>query len=393
MAWTLVCTFLVIILYFTKTGELISRLWLGSWYLVCLVSFVALHFLIRYWFFCGIRHSSKRQNVLLFGSGSLAIKVIAALKQDQLNKYNIECVFDDDAVLIEQNFGDVPMKGSLLEGLTYIKEHRVSTLKSANDHAAEIWITLPMRRSRYLERLLSAVQDTTYSVHYVPDLTGLNLLNSRVSNLRGFNVFTLIDNPFNGIGLVSKMLQDKILAFLFLFISSPVMLLIAVLIKWESPGPVIFKQTRYGIDGKQIKVWKFRSMYTCENDVVQQARKDDARVTRVGRFIRRTSLDELPQFFNVLFGQMSLVGPRPHAVNHNEEYRGKIKGYMLRHKLKPGITGWAQVNGWRGETDALDKMEKRVEYDLFYIHHWSTLLDIKIILMTIKSVFMEDNAY
>lgn len=394
IAWSFVCTALVVTLYFTKTSELVSRFWLGSWYFTCMICFFCVHFLIRYWFFHGIKHSSNQKNVLLFGAGKLATKTVAALKQDRLNKYKIDCVFDDDAALIEENFSEASIKGSLLAGIKYIKKHQEPTLRNTNEqHAAEIWITLPMRKSRYLESLLNTVQDTTYSVHYVPDLTGVNLLNSRVTNVGDFNVFTLIDDPFKGVGLVSKMLQDKILALLLLFLAFPVMLVVALLIKLDSPGPVIFKQTRYGVDGKEIKVWKFRSMYSCEENVLRQARRDDARITPIGRFIRRTSLDELPQLFNVLFGQMSLVGPRPHAVNHNEEYRGKIRGYMMRHKLKPGITGWAQVNGWRGETDVLDKMEKRVECDLYYIRNWSTLFDLKIIFMTIKSIFIGSNAY
>ncbi|HHD2829853.1 TPA: exopolysaccharide biosynthesis polyprenyl glycosylphosphotransferase, partial [Klebsiella quasipneumoniae subsp. similipneumoniae] len=165
--------------------------------------------------------------------------------------------------------------------------------------------------------------------------------------------------------------EDIIVSLSILIVISPVLLIIACAVKFTSPGPVIFRQIRYGMDGKSIKVWKFRSMTVMENDHnVTQATKHDLRVTKVGRFLRRTSLDELPQFFNVLFGQMSVVGPRPHAVSHNEQYRTLIKGYMLRHKVKPGITGLAQINGWRGETDTLDKMQKRVEYDLLYIRNW-----------------------
>ncbi|EPZ1324553.1 exopolysaccharide biosynthesis polyprenyl glycosylphosphotransferase, partial [Escherichia coli] len=170
---------------------------------------------------------------------------------------------------------------------------------------------------------------------------------------------------------------------------SPILLIIACLIKLTSPGPIIFKQTRYGMDGKPIKVWKFRSMSVMENDnKVIQATKNDIRITKIGRLLRRTSLDELPQFFNVLFGGMSIVGPRPHAVAHNEQYRNLIEGYMLRHKVKPGITGWAQINGWRGETDTLEKMEKRVEFDLEYIREWSIWLDLKIIFLTIFKGFI-----
>jgi putative colanic acid biosynthesis UDP-glucose lipid carrier transferase len=189
-------------------------------------------------------------------------------------------------------------------------------------------------------------------------------------------------------------MEDIILSLFILLLISPLLIIISLAVKITSPGPVIFRQTRYGMDGKPIKVWKFRSMVVMENDTeVKQATKDDVRVTAVGKFLRRTSLDELPQFFNVLFGEMSIVGPRPHAVSHNEQYRSLIEGYMLRHKVKPGITGWAQINGWRGETDTLDKMEKRIEFDLEYIRSWSVWLDLKIIIMTIFKGFVNKSAY
>jgi putative colanic acid biosynthesis UDP-glucose lipid carrier transferase len=173
------------------------------------------------------------------------------------------------------------------------------------------------------------------------------------------------------------------------------MLVIAIAIKMTSKGPVIFKQDRYGLNGKRIKVYKFRSMTVCDNDdtVIQQASRFDIRVTKLGLFLRRTSLDELPQFINVLQGRMSVVGPRPHAVAHNEQYRKLIKGYMWRHKMKPGITGWAQINGWRGETDTIEKMKKRVEYDLEYIRRWSVWFDLKIVFLTVFKGFVDKNAY
>lgn len=217
---------------------------------------------------------------------------------------------------------------------------------------------------------------------------------SRTEEINGVPVVPLYESPLSGINMVFKRLEDIIVSLSILIVISPVLLIIACAVKFTSPGPVIFRQIRYGMDGKSIKVWKFRSMTVMENDNnVTQATKHDLRVTKVGKFLRRTSLDELPQFFNVLFGQMSVVGPRPHAVSHNEQYRTLIKGYMLRHKVKPGITGLAQVNGWRGETDTLDKMQKRVEYDLLYIRNWSIWLDLKIIFLTIFKGFVNKSAY
>ena len=191
-----------------------------------------------------------------------------------------------------------------------------------------------------------------------------------------------------------KRISDVVLASIILVLISPLLLAIAIGVKLSSPGPVVFRQKRNGLDGSEITVYKFRSMTTQDNDsVVVQARKDDVRITPFGAFLRRTSLDELPQFFNVLQGRMSIVGPRPHAVAHNEQYRELIKAYMVRHKVKPGITGWAQVNGLRGETETIDKMKARVEYDLEYLRNWSLGLDLQIIVRTVRVLFFDRNAY
>ncbi|HHE6269788.1 TPA: undecaprenyl-phosphate glucose phosphotransferase, partial [Klebsiella pneumoniae] len=221
-----------------------------------------------------------------------------------------------------------------------------------------------------------------------------NILQSRTEEINGVPVVPLFDTPLSGINMVFKRLEDIIVSSIILLFISPILVAISLAVKLSSPGPVIFRQIRYGMDGKPIKVWKFRSMTVMENDDrVIQATKNDTRVTKVGKFLRSTSLDELPQFFNVLFGQMSVVGPRPHAVSHNEQYRSLIHGYMLRHKVKPGITGLAQINGWRGETDTLEKMEKRIEYDLLYIRGWSIWLDLKIIFLTVFKGFINKSAY
>ncbi len=253
---------------------------------------------------------------------------------------------------------------------------------------------MSMSEEAKMRGLIKSLTDTTCSVILIPDIFTFNILQSRTEEVNGVPVVPLFDTPLNGINMVFKRLEDIILSLFILLLISPLLIIISLAVKITSPGPVIFRQTRYGMDGKPIKVWKFRSMVVMENDTeVKQATKDDVRVTNVGKFLRRTSLDELPQFFNVLFGEMSIVGPRPHAVSHNEQYRSLIEGYMLRHKVKPGITGWAQINGWRGETDTLDKMEKRIEFDLEYIRSWSVWLDLKIIVMTIFKGFVNKSAY
>jgi putative colanic acid biosynthesis UDP-glucose lipid carrier transferase len=245
-----------------------------------------------------------------------------------------------------------------------------------------------------IPRLLQAMQDTTVSVHYVPDLLGITIIQGRLRDVNGVPVVGLCETPFTGVNQLVKRAEDLVLASLIIVLISPLLLAVALGVKLSSPGPVLFRQRRNGLDGHEIVVWKFRSMRTLDNGaVIRQATRGDPRITPFGAFIRRTSLDELPQFFNVLQGRMSIVGPRPHAVAHNDEYRELIRAYMVRHKVKPGITGWAQVNGHRGETDTLDKMRARVEYDLEYLHHWSLSLDLRIIARTVALVLWDRHAY
>lgn len=257
-----------------------------------------------------------------------------------------------------------------------------------------IYIAMNMQEEARIKKIVQQLTDTTCSVLLIPDIFTFNILQARTEEINGVPVVPLFDTSLSGINMIFKRLEDVIVSTVILILISPVLLIISVAVKFSSPGPVLFRQLRYGMDGKPIRVWKFRSMRVMENDKnVVQATKNDIRVTKVGKFLRSTSLDELPQFFNVLCGQMSVVGPRPHAVAHNEQYRALIQGYMLRHKVKPGITGLAQINGWRGETDTLEKMEKRIEYDLLYIRGWSIWLDLKIIFLTVFKGFINKSAY
>jgi putative colanic acid biosynthesis UDP-glucose lipid carrier transferase len=242
--------------------------------------------------------------------------------------------------------------------------------------------------------LLDAMKDSTVSVYVVPDVFTYDLIQARIDQIAGVPVIAILETPFTSIHALNKRLADIVLSMAILILISPLMLAIALVVKLSSPGPVIFKQRRYGLNGEEIIVYKFRSMRVTEDGAnIRQASRNDARVTPLGRFLRKTSLDELPQFFNVLQGRMSIVGPRPHAVAHNELYRGQISGYMLRHKVKPGITGWAQVNGYRGETDTVEKMAARVRYDLDYLRNWSLSLDLLIIVKTFWLVFKDARAY
>jgi len=258
-----------------------------------------------------------------------------------------------------------------------------------------VYIALPLCNVPRMSELMTALRDTTASVYFVPDAFAFDLIQGRLVEINGMPALSVCDTPFHGMDAVLKRATDLVFASIGLLLISPLMLAIAAAVKATSKGPVLFRQRRYGLNGEEIVVYKFRSMRTTEDGpVVTQATRDDPRVTRVGRLIRKTSIDELPQLFNVLQGKMSLVGPRPHAIAHNEMYRKLISGYMIRHKVRPGITGLAQVNGLRGETETLEKMAERVRYDLEYLRNWSPWLDVKIIFRTLWLVVGESkNVY
>jgi putative colanic acid biosynthesis UDP-glucose lipid carrier transferase len=277
-----------------------------------------------------------------------------------------------------------PMLGKTDELAQYVREHGTKM----------IFISQPISAQPRIRKLIDELQDTTASVYFLPDVYIFDLMQARFDNVGGMPVIAICETPFMGLNSTIKRASDIVLASLILLLLAPLMLAVAIAVRLSSPGPVIFRQRRYGLYGDEIIVYKFRSMTVMENGAaVVQAQKNDGRVTKIGGFLRRTSLDELPQFVNVLQGRMSIVGPRPHAVAHNEQYRKLIKGYMLRHKVKPGITGWAQVNGLRGETATLDKMEARVQYDLDYLRNWSLWLDLWIVLKTVKVVLTRENAF
>jgi len=292
--------------------------------------------------------------------------------------------FSDDDGIYEAADLPGPVLGKIDAAADFIKANRVES----------VFIALPMAAQPLLLKLLDQIRDTTASVYFVPDIFITDLINARIDDVNGMPVMAVCESPIVGLNALFKRGFDLLVGALALLVLSPVMLIIALGVKLGSPGPVLFRQRRYGLDGRQIVVWKFRSMTVADDGaVVRQATRDDQRVTPLGAFLRRTSLDELPQLFNVLRGSMSLVGPRPHAVAHNEQYRGLIKGYMVRHKVKPGITGWAQVNGFRGETDSIDKMRRRIEHDIEYLRRWSPGFDMLILVKTAIIVCRRTNAY
>lgn len=266
--------------------------------------------------------------------------------------------------------------------------------KVKSNDISDVYIALPMVARDRIKDTIHQLSNSTVDAFIVPDLYTYKLNVSQITRIGNVHTFSIFSSPFEGFGAVIKRIEDLIIGFLITLLILPVLCIVALGVKLSSPGPILFKQDRYGLGGRKIKVWKFRSMKVMENSgTVTQATKNDPRVTRFGNFIRRTSLDELPQFINVLQGSMSIVGPRPHAVAHNEEYRVLVDNYMVRHKIKPGITGLAQISGYRGETDTLDKMEKRIEYDIKYLQNWSLSMDIKIIFLTVFKGFVSDTAY
>jgi putative colanic acid biosysnthesis UDP-glucose lipid carrier transferase len=325
-----------------------------------------------------------KRTAVVVGAGGLGVKVARALSASTHHGIEFVGYFDDRRDHRVHEEASLRQLGSLKDVAPYVKAHGIR----------EVYITLALGSQPRIVELLEHVQDTTASLFFVPDVFGISIIQGRLQDMNGVPVVGICETPFTGTNELIKRSSDIVLSVLILILIAPILLAIAIGVKMSSPGPAIFKQRRNGLDGGEIVVYKFRSMTAQDNgSVVRQATKQDPRITPFGAFIRRTSLDELPQFINVLQGRMSIVGPRPHAVAHNDQYRQLIKAYMVRHKVKPGITGWAQVNGHRGETDTIEKMQARVEYDLEYLRNWTLGLDLRIIARTVRLVFFDRHAY
>ncbi len=384
-AWIAVFMGLVVALFATKTSTVFSRLWIGQW---ALSGFLAL-LLFRLALRGGLRLLRSRGYNLRFiaiaGAGELGREVARRLAASPWTGLKVVGFYDDDPQLQRQQLEGVAVRG----GLRRIPE------EVAELGIDQVWIALPLHQDKQVRSLVATLSRLAVQVTFVPDIYGVQLLNHSIGEVAGFPVIHLMDSPLSGVNGLLKAVEDRLLAALILVASSPLLLAIAIAVKLTSPGPVLFKQLRGGLHGERIEVWKFRSMrHGAEpRGTVVQAVPGDRRVTAVGAFLRRTSLDELPQFFNVLRGDMSIVGPRPHAIEHDQFYQRQIAAYMLRHHVKPGITGWAQVNGWRGETGEIAKMEMRIKHDLYYINNWSLWFDLRIIFMTVFMMVTGKNAH
>lgn len=362
----------------------VSRLWMFYWYasgVTLLVAYrSAVYFSLRYLRTKGV--NNKR--VLIVGYGNTGQEMHRRALQQDWTGYDVKAVYADP--------GDAD---KLLDPLIA----RINSLQEIHDYVVanqihEIWITLPLMASSKLQELQYLLRNSLVDIRWVPDILGLQMLSNKMGNFLGLPVVDLNQPISSGMNGVVKDVFDRMFAVVALILLLPLFIVIALLIKYSSPGPIFFKQPRLGLNGKKFNVYKFRTMKLHqEHDAVTQATRNDPRITPIGGFLRRTSLDELPQFINVLFGDMSVVGPRPHALQHNEMYKDLLEMYMLRHRVKPGITGWAQIHGHRGETDTVDKMAKRVQFDLHYIQNWSLWMDVRIIVWTAFRGWTGKNAY
>ncbi|OYY93540.1 MAG: undecaprenyl-phosphate glucose phosphotransferase [Hydrogenophilales bacterium 28-61-23] len=383
IAWSMTVAAVVFLGYVTRLEDHFNMDVMWVWVLIVPFLLFMAHALTRVYVRLTYEHGQTRRGVII-GANELGLRLFHRLQNNDCLMTRMLGFFDDRLPDRLSPDAQALYLGHPRELDAYINQHRVDV----------IYIALPISQKDRITALLNHLKDTTASVYLVPDIFTYDLIQARIDQVGGVPVIAVLETPFISIHAFNKRVTDLVLASVILLLISPLLLIIAVAVKLSSAGPIIFKQRRYGLNGDEIVVYKFRSMHVCEDGgTIEQAKKTDPRVTPIGAFLRKSSLDELPQFVNVLQGRMSIVGPRPHAVAHNEMYRKLIPGYMLRHKVKPGITGWAQVNGLRGETDSLEKMAARVQYDLNYMRKWSLSLDLMIIAKTIWLVFKDAKAY
>jgi putative colanic acid biosysnthesis UDP-glucose lipid carrier transferase len=381
-AWAVIVGCLAVLGFALKYGPTFSRRVLLTWAVVTPMFIAA----AQYWAYIYlVHHSARTRKAAIAGVSALSRRLARAIAEQPAMGLTVTGWFDDRCPeRIGPLNGDGELLGKLADLPNFVREHNVDV----------IYIALPIKHEERTKRLLDELHDTTASVYFVPDIFVFDLIQSRVDVIGGIPALALCETPFVGLNALVKRTSDLVLASIGLVLALPLMLFVAAGVALTTPGSIIFRQRRYGLDGREITVYKFRSMSSSDDgNHVPQASLDDRRVTPFGRFIRRYSLDELPQLVNVIQGRMSLVGPRPHAVAHNEEFRRLIKGYMIRHKVAPGITGLAQIRGHRGETRTVGEMQARVESDLEYLRRWSLALDLKILCLTVLRVFNDRKAY
>ncbi|QTR47116.1 undecaprenyl-phosphate glucose phosphotransferase [Thiothrix litoralis] len=385
VTWLVTFLFLIFIIFAVKTSEEFSRFVLISWLFITPLLLISSRYVLR-----SLQASLKRiginnHNIAIAGITEQGLRFADIINSQPDSGFQIAGFYsleeDTDIIELPRQYAHIGNAQAMMEAARTGEWDQIYLAPSSGQSAASM-------------RLINELADTITPIRLIPDNFTNSLLHSRYMEIAETPILRIYDAPLSAQRAFIKRVEDIFLGILLLLLVAPLMLGIAIAIKLTSRGPILFKQTRHGLRGEKFQVLKFRTMTVCENDGnIKQATRNDCRITPVGAFLRKSSLDELPQFFNVLQGHMSIVGPRPHAVAHNEEYRQLIPGYMRRHLMKPGITGWAQVNGWRGETDTLFKMEKRVELDMEYIRSWSLTLDLRIILVTAFKTLYDKNAY
>ncbi len=388
-AWTMTLVMLIVLVFLTKTALLISRGWLLIWWSSSLGGLLVARVITKHMIEVWQESGSLRRDVAIVGATDHAARVIAWLRDEMGSEVSLVGVFDDRGARAPSEVAGVPVLGTTDDLLAFARENSVE----------QVIIALPTAAETRVMQTIGKLRQLPSDIDLSLDLAGSALMaTASRKNIGSLPLLHIIDRPLNEWQTVWKALEDKVVASLALIAFSPPMLVIAALIALETPGPVIFRQRRHGFNGRPITVYKFRTMHCGQSDPSggKQTVKGDPRVTRVGRYLRAMSLDELPQFINVLQGRLSVVGPRPHvptmmAADHL--YHEAVDQYALRHRVKPGITGWAQINGLRGETDTIEKATSRVEFDLHYIDNWSLWLDFKIIVLTVLRGFRDPNAY
>ena len=384
LSWASLFAILLFLAYATKSSAIYSRRVLITWFLLTPVVILAGRILVSAVVSRLMISSKNQRHAVIAGANPIALSLANKIADTPHFGMVMDGFFEDRSRQRLGVGGDLAILGGLTDLPDFVRKNKTDI----------IFIAIPIKNVQRVTDLLDELHDTTASIYFVPDVFVFDLIQCRTVDIKGIPAVALCETPFYGFRGVSKRTSDYFIALLALILASPIMITTAILIKLTSKGSVIFKQRRYGLDGREIVVYKFRSMTVAEDSgEIRQATKNDDRLTPIGGFLRRYSIDELPQLINVLQGRMSIVGPRPHAVAHNEEYRKVIKGYMVRHKVTPGITGLAQVSGFRGETETVDKMRKRIALDLDYLRNWSIALDMRIILKTIALVFGDKKAY
>lgn len=377
--------FLAAIAFITKTGEVFSRSWFLVWHLSAFILLIIFRISLRQILNAMRQKGFNQKHIVIVGSVDAAREIIQHTKSSLWSGFTITKIFDVTSHAMQTKIDEIEVNIIPENFSEYIEKEKID----------EVWFASASLEHNKIHEIISALSANIITIRYFPLVFGVELLNHSVAEVFGLPVINIVSSPMTGVNRLIKAIEDRVIAAAILLVISPLFILISILVKLSSKGPIFYKQLRHGWDGKPIPVYKFRSMVVHQEikGVVTQATVHDKRITPIGKILRKTSLDELPQFINVLQGHMSIVGPRPHALEHNDLYKKLIPAYMQRHQVKPGITGWAQINGWRGETDVLEKMQKRFEHDLYYINHWSLWFDLKIIFLTLFKGFVNKNAY